>query len=160
VVLATGRTSELVAQRKLGNGERGTGNGLPEEAFVMMGDHVGHALRACARRGVRRVVLAGQFAKLLKIACGHEQTHVASSALDLEQLARWVALDPRTSHLVPLVRGANTAREVLERAGEGSLLAEFVCTRVAAFARGLAPEARVEVLLAGFHGEVLYSGEA
>ncbi len=65
----------------------GTGYDLKEEAFVMMGDHVGYALRASARKGVREVILAGQFAKLLKIACGHEQTHASSSDLDLQMLS-------------------------------------------------------------------------
>ncbi|HEY6008937.1 MAG TPA: cobalt-precorrin-5B (C(1))-methyltransferase [Geobacteraceae bacterium] len=150
VVLATGRSSELVAQKILG-----AGKGLQEEAFVMMGDHVGHALRACARRGVWRVVLAGQFGKFLKIACGHEQTHVSSSALDLETLAGWLEADPVLSSLAGTARSANTAREVLEGAGATGPLAELVCTRVTAFARRLAPAARVEVLLAGYHGDVL-----
>jgi cobalt-precorrin-5B (C1)-methyltransferase len=167
VVLSTGRTSELVAQRLLTlppapsrQGRGGCDDGLPEEAFVMMGDHVGYALRACARRGVGRVVLAGQFGKFLKIACGHEQTHVASSALDLETLAGWLEADPRTTPLAGAARRANTAREVLEQAQEKGALADIVCTRVEGFARRLAPGARVEVLLAGYQGEVLYFGLA
>jgi len=92
VVLSTGRTSEVVAQKHLGSGDWGAGidKALPDEAYVMMGDHFGHSLRACAFKGVRQVVVAGQFAKLLKIACGHEQTHVSSSELDLRMLAEWL----------------------------------------------------------------------
>ncbi len=151
VVLSTGRTSELVAQEYLRRGGE-----LPEEAFVMMGDHVGHALRACARRRVGRVVLAGQCGKFLKIACGHEQTHVASSALDLEELAGWLAADPRTADLAEAARTANTAREVLEQAREKDVLADIVCTRVLAFSREFLPTARIDVLLAGYQGEVLH----
>lgn len=153
VVLSTGRTSEVVAQKLLGGRE-----GLPEEAFVMMGDHVGHALRACARKGVRRAVLAGQFAKLLKIACGHEQTHVASAALDLETLAAWLEEAPLSSLAPSRVRGANTARQVLEESGHDPLLAALVCGRAGEFARALAPTVEVKVLLAGYGGEVLYFG--
>jgi cobalt-precorrin-5B (C1)-methyltransferase len=55
VALSTGRTSELAAQKHLASGKRGTAadRNLKEEAFVLMGDHVGHALRACAAKGDR-----------------------------------------------------------------------------------------------------------
>jgi cobalt-precorrin-5B (C1)-methyltransferase len=160
VVLSAGRTSELVAQRCLGTGDRGlgTGKGLKEEAFVMMGDHVGYALRACARKGVKRVVLAGQFAKLLKIACGHEQTHVSSSDLDLRTLAEWLLLEPCASNLVPLAERANTARQVLESSGNVPSLTRLVCGKALEFAKKVAPAMDTKVLLAGYGGEVLYFG--
>jgi cobalt-precorrin-5B (C1)-methyltransferase len=165
VVLSTGRTSELVAQkhlgtgdRKAGNGDRGPGTGktLPEEAFVMMGDHVGYALRACAGKGVRKVVIAGQFAKLLKIACGHEQTHVSSSELDLRELERWlVQADLRSPVPGPWSR-LNSARQVLEASDHDPSMIELVCHRAREFAKKLAPGLEINVLLAGYHGEVLY----
>lgn len=165
VTLSCGRTSELAAQKYLGAGEAGTGDwglgagyDLKEEAFVMMGEHVGYALRACARKGVREVILAGQFAKLLKIGCGHEQTHASSSDLDLQILAAWVALEPRTSHLAPLIANANTARQVLEASGNDEILVKLVCDRVCQYAKTLAPEIDIKVLLAGYGGEVLYFG--
>ena len=125
---------------------------------------MGHALRACAARGVRNVVVAGQFAKLLKIACGHEQTHVASSELDLRTLAEWLSLAPfrpdrvSAQRLVPLAKRANTAREVLESSGNDPALVGLVCGRVRAFAERLAPGCRVKVLLAGYDSKVLYFG--
>jgi len=149
VVLSTGRTSELVAQKVAT---------LPEEAFIMMGDHVGYALRASARKGVRHAILAGQFAKLLKIACGHEQTHVSSSELDLRMLAEWIAAAPGVSHLAPLVAGANTARQVLEESDHDPLLMELVCSRAREAARRLAPSLDIKVLLAGYDSTVLYFG--
>lgn len=158
VVLSTGRTSELVAQRQFGLGVPGSGPGtaLTEEAFVMMGDHVGHALRSCARKGVPRVVLAGQFAKLLKIACGHEQTHVTSSELDLRTLEEWLDHAGLRSLLPGPCSGFNTARQVLETSGNQPALVELVCSRAAASARQMAPTLSVTVLLAGYGGEVLY----
>jgi cobalt-precorrin-5B (C1)-methyltransferase len=165
-VLSAGRTSELVAQGYLGTGDRdpigpkgpGTGEDLEEEAFVMMGDHVGYALRACAKKGVKRVVLAGQFAKLLKIACGHEQTHVSSSDLDLRTLVGWLLLAPRASHLAPLAERANTARQVLESSGNDPSLTVLVCVKALEFAKIIAPALDIKVLLAGYGGEVLYFG--
>ena len=145
-VLSTGRTSEMVAQRHLG---------LAEESYIMMGDHVGYALRACAGKGVRNIVIAGQFAKILKIACGHEQTHVSSSELDLRTLADWVQLETGDAVLEGFINNANTAREVVEGSA-APLIGSLVCTRARQFAARLAPGARIKVLLAGYRGEVLY----
>jgi len=158
VVLSTGRTSELVAAKHPGLRAQGSGPGnkLPEESFVMMGDHVGYALRSCLRKGVQEVILAGQFAKLLKIACGHEQTHVSSSELDLQSLAKWCSLEERTAPLALLARQANTARQVLEEAAHDADLIELVCRRAAAAAKKMASGLEVRVLLAGYNGEVLY----
>jgi cobalt-precorrin-5B (C1)-methyltransferase len=170
VVLSTGRTSEMVAQVFLGDrtqvgrkesdpsGPKGVGERLPEESYIMMGDHVGYALRACAKKGVRDVIIAGQFAKLQKIACGHEQTHVVSSELDLRTLAGWLELKTQNSKLKTAVLRANTARQVLERSGNDPLLVGLVCDRVRKFAEKLAPGVVMKVLLAGYHGEMLYFG--
>lgn len=174
VVLSTGRSSELVAQRYLakqpplippcqgGNSTppltKGGRKGLAEEAFVMMGDHVGYALRACVRKGVKRVIIAAQFAKLLKIACGHEQTHAAAAELDLRTLAEWISLEPLTSHLAPLALRANSARQVLHDSADDPALIALVCGRAKEFALKLAPALVLTVLLAGYDGEVLYFG--
>ena len=163
VVLSTGRTSELAAMKQLsqpspikGEGEILNKGLLPEESFVMMGDHVGHALRACRAKGATAVVLAGQFAKLLKIACGHEQTHVSSSELDLRTLLDWLEPEEGNRELAALVRRANTAREVLEASGFAPLLVDLVCGRARESAQRLAPGISLKVLLAGYRGEVLY----
>ncbi len=149
VVLSTGRTSELAAQRYLS---------YQEEAYIMMGDHVGFAVRTCARKGVRSLVLAGQFAKILKIAGAHEQTHVSSSKLDLLMLAEWLDYSPHSLRLTPYVARAGTAREVLEASGKDPELIAMVCGKAAQFVRQLAPGIRINVLLAGYGGEVLYYG--
>ncbi len=160
VVLSTGRTSELVVQKHFGSVDLGSGigKGLPEEAYVMMGDHVGHSLRACAFKGVREVVVAGQFAKLLKIACGHEQTHVSSSELDLRMLAEWLQEAAPDSPVAMSALHANTARQVLEESEHDPLLVTLVCGRAKSFAQRVTEDVAVKVLLAGYAGEVLYFG--
>lgn len=180
LTLSSGRTSELVAQKYFSTKEpagyqppslppfqggsstppliRGGREGFPEESFIMMGDHVGYALRASASKGVKNVILAGQFAKLLKIACGHEQTNASSADLDLQMLAKWVSLEPRTSLLGTLIAKANTARQVLDASGNDPFLVKLVCDRVGQYAKTLAPEIKIKVLLAGYGGEVLYFG--
>ena len=176
LVLSTGRTSEQVAQRFFsGNGTKKALSAekeirdvlspsslalcpLPAESYIMMGDHAGYAVRACARKGVRNIVIAGQFAKLLKIARGHEQTHVSSSKLDLKELAAWLGNTSHVSRLTSHVLKANTAREVLEASGHDAELIAVVCSKVLEFARRMEPGLRINVLLAGYGGEVLYYG--
>ena len=131
---------------------------MPEEAFIMMGDHVGYSLRSCKARGVARVVLAGQFAKLLKIACGHQQTHVSSSILDLKELERWVAAEAATAGFAHLAGIANTARQVLEGSGNDPSLIGLVCNRAKESALRMAPGLLIEVILVGYDSEALYYG--
>lgn len=155
VILSTGRTSEIAAEAHFGLKEK-----FSEEAYVMMGDHVGYALKSCARKGVPRIVVAAQFAKLVKIACGHAQTHVTSAELDLEVLAGWLKDSRETAHLVPVALKANTARELLIESGYDRRLIEIVCARAAACVKAAVPEIGVAIFLAGYHGEVLYCGDA
>lgn len=143
VVLATGRSSEQVAQQQFE---------LAEEAFIMMGDHVGYALEACHRRGFPRIVLAAQFAKLVKFACGHPQTHVHSSQMDLQQLARWggrLGLDAAASKQIEC---ANTAREVFLSHPQAQLLVAEVAHRALEQMGGRAPGAQLEILLVDYAG--------
>jgi cobalt-precorrin-5B (C1)-methyltransferase len=167
VVLSTGRTSELAAQKALttpppfGHPPCGTGGGggVPEEAFIMMGDHVGYALEACHRKGIPRILLAAQFAKLVKIACGHPQTHVGSSRLDLFRLADWARVDGLDGRLTEEIECANTAREVYESLGGGHPLTGIVADRALARLRQWAPGASVAVLLVGYDGSMQRFGD-
>lgn len=151
VVLSTGRTSELAAQKVL-QGEGGYLK-LPEEAFIMMGDHVGYALAACHRRGFPRIVLAAQFAKLVKIACGHAQTHVSASRLELAQLAGWCRASGLDESLAKTIECANTAREVYLAAANADALATVVAARALKQLHCRAPGAAVAVLLVDYGGQ-------
>jgi cobalt-precorrin-5B (C1)-methyltransferase len=156
IILATGRSSELTAQKYLATGEHITPP--REEAFVMMGDHAGYALRSAAKKGIQEVILAGQFAKLVKIACGHEQTHVASSELDLQTLATWPEFGDLGASMSDSLAGANTARQLLEDSGCDPALIRMVCSRARQRAAAMATGVDIKVLLAGYGGEVLYFG--
>jgi cobalt-precorrin-5B (C1)-methyltransferase len=152
VVLSTGRTSELAAQRYFGDIGPETRDKLPEEAFIMMGDHVGYALEACHRRGFRQLVLAAQFAKLVKIACGHGQTHVSASLLELGQLAAWCRASGLDEALAKTIECANTAREVYLAGADPGALAAVVAARALAQMRIWAPGAALAVLLIDYDG--------
>lgn len=147
VVLSTGRSSEMTAQQHLPH--------LPEEACIMMGDHVAYTLRACSARGFTEPIIACQFAKLLKIACGHENTHAAASELDLAVLRGWA----ETAHLSPehldIISHANTAREIAVATGFDKALMKLVADRVRLAAAMHAPGIQVRPLLCGYDGTVV-----
>ena len=124
----------------------------------MMGDHFGYSLRSCAEKRVPQVVVAGQFAKMVKIACGHEQTHVTSSELDLGTVAKWLKESAELAHLGPLARSANTARHLLEASEFDARLIELVCSKAAKACALLAPQLDVRIFLAGYQGEKLFFG--
>ncbi len=147
VVLSTGRSSESAARDFLSR--------QPDEAFVMMGDHIGYCLEACVRKKVQRLSLAGQFAKLVKIACGHPQTHVRHSRLDLEQLQHWarqINLDPADISRLEL---AHTARDVFVSFGADSALIDKVADEALLQCRKLLPETEIQLLLVDYQGQVV-----
>ncbi|UFS71792.1 cobalt-precorrin-5B (C(1))-methyltransferase [Geomonas sp. RF6] len=152
-ILSTGRTSEMAAQRHLEQTLKPMA-----ESFIMMGDHFGYAVRSCAQKGMEGVVVAGQFAKLVKIGCGHEQTHVSASTMDLSTVAGWLAETAGLEHLAEVAARANTARHLLEESGNDQKLVALVCEKAAAQVKRLAPELSATVLMVGYHGEALFYG--
>ncbi|MDO9309820.1 MAG: cobalt-precorrin-5B (C(1))-methyltransferase CbiD [Deltaproteobacteria bacterium] len=148
VVLSTGRTSELAAQQHFPS--------LPEEACIMMGDHVAHALRACAQRGFMQPVIACQFAKLLKIACGHPNTHAAASQLDLAKLRRWTEQAGFPHRILSIITNANTAREIAITSAFDPGLMELVAGHALQASALHAPGISALPLLCGYDGAVIF----
>jgi cobalt-precorrin-5B (C1)-methyltransferase len=148
-LLAHGRSSEAAARKVL--------PALAPEAFVLMGDHVGHALQAAAGRGLD-LALAGQFAKFCKVAAGFFETHAKDSTLDLGVLSTLLAERGFGAEESRGALAANTAREVFERLREGgdrglfAALAERVAERAS---RRIGARVAVEALLFGYRGELL-----
>lgn len=150
VVLSTGRSSEIAAQRHLPH--------LPEEACIMMGDHVAYALQACAARGFMAPVIACQFAKLLKIACGHANTHAAASELDLAVLQGWAEGAQLPPETLAFITAANTAREIAVATGFDPTLMKLVADRAGQAAAVHVPGIMVRPLLCGYDGTVVDRG--
>ncbi len=144
VVASTGRSSEAIAERHLA---------WAEEAFILMGDHVGHLAAACARHGVRELIVAAQFAKLVKIACGHPQTHAAVADLDLATLCGWGRAAGLDAALIKRLELAHTARELYQQLGPRHPFIALVAARAIACLQEWAPGVRCGVLLAGYAGE-------
>jgi cobalt-precorrin-5B (C1)-methyltransferase len=172
VVLSTGRTSEMAAQKLFNNpgsvintdnlfsATRNTNiEALPEEAFVMMGDHVAYALKACHLRGFRQPVLACQFAKLLKIACGHENTHAAASQLDLDTLLAWGQEEGLSDLTLSTISTANTAREIAIACSFDQQMLNLIFKHARTAAARHTPGMNPHFLVADYSGTCVFYGD-
>ena len=147
VVLSTGRSSEMAAQQHL--------LCFQEEAYIMMGDHVAYAVRACAARGLIEPIIACQFAKLLKIACGYENTHAAASELDLSLLRGWAEAAQVAPEHLAIISSANTAREIAVATNFDAVLMDLVVARARQATAVHAPGIQVHPMLCGYNGNVV-----
>jgi cobalt-precorrin-5B (C1)-methyltransferase len=118
---ATGAVSEE-AVTKLYN--------LPDIALIDMGDFVGGMLKYLKFHPVRRVTIAGGFAKLSKLAAGRLDLHSKRGAVDLPLIAEWMRDLGAANSVVEAARGANTAQEILMLADSSGIpLAARVAAR-------------------------------
>ncbi len=147
VVFSTGRSSEKVMEKALD---------LPEAAFIIVGDHMGYAMkdtRASGRKPLERITIAAQFGKMSKLASGHFDTHCEDSSVEFGFLA---SLCP-SEEIASQVRGANTARQVfflLKDAKLDAVLKE-VCRMVRSNAQKIARQGiDVKVCLVGYDDNV------
>jgi cobalt-precorrin-5B (C1)-methyltransferase len=155
VILSTGRTSELAAQKRLSAPCAPTqANAVPEEAYIMMGDHVAYALRAAIQRNFMRPLIACQFAKLLKIACGHENTHAAASELDLSKLLEWARSAGLSAEITTVIAKSNTAREVVTTCNFAEELVDLVKQHALQAAKQHAPGLDPIFIVADYKGEL------
>jgi cobalt-precorrin-5B (C1)-methyltransferase len=140
VVGATGDLSEKAARARLG---------LPEEAYLDMGDFVGGLCKYLKRHPVERVTIAGGFAKMAKLGQGAMDLHSARGTVDLGALA---ALLPEALRAQALA--ANTANEVLGLGGPA--LADAVARRARDAAQAIvAGGGQVDVLVVDRGGNIV-----
>jgi cobalt-precorrin-5B (C1)-methyltransferase len=180
VVLSTGRTSEMAVQehfRVKGQGSRNNKKHsgselplfaiplplapcsltLPEEAYIMMGDHIAYTLRACLQRGFRHPIVSCQFAKLLKIACGHENTHAAASELDITRLLEWARSGGLPETILEIISNANTAREIALACSFSNDLIELVIRHATSAAGIHAPGISPQFMIADYSGNCVFT---
>jgi cobalt-precorrin-5B (C1)-methyltransferase len=179
VVLSTGRTSELAVQSFLKSTDIGTRQtaslfdspqpsvprptvpstvtvALPDEVYIMMGDHIAYALQACQHRGFNQPIIACQFAKLLKIACGHENTHAAASELDLSHLLEWALDSGLPQSILDSISSANTAREIAITCSFDPALLELVFQHARIAVRKHADKVSAHFLVADYSGNCIF----
>jgi cobalt-precorrin-5B (C1)-methyltransferase len=104
---ATGATSEAAVTQL---------HGLPEPALIDMGDFIGGMLKYLRSHPVKRVTVAGGFAKMTKLGQGLLDVHSKRGAVDFHWLAEQVELLTDNPELVQRIRDANTASEVVDLA--------------------------------------------
>jgi cobalt-precorrin-5B (C1)-methyltransferase len=109
---ATGSTSEAAVQRL---------HGLPEVALIDMGDFAGGMLKYLRKHPVRRVTVAGGFAKMTKLGQGLLDLHSGRGSVDLGWLAARVGEAGGDSALQAAVESANGANDALRLAREAGL---------------------------------------
>ncbi len=132
-VFTPGRFSSSAALKILGN--------LPEECFIEIGDFVSYSMRKAAGCGMKKVILAGQFGKIVKVSLGIRNTNAKYHPLSVEGLSELVTrvlkgsrgIGKRTetgvtaglvNSLAEKIRGSNTSREVfghIESLGRGGV---------------------------------------
>lgn len=117
----TGSTTEGAVQQRYG---------LPDFAFIDMGDFAGAVLKYLRQHPIRRLTLAGGFGKLCKLADGFLDLHSGRSQVNLETLARWAGERGADDLTQRLIKGANTASEALTIARQQKVpLAEAVAAK-------------------------------
>ena len=151
VVLSTGRTSEKAHQKAIT---------LPEDCYAMMGDHTEFSLKAARDHGFRKVHLAAQWAKMIKIAMGTPQTHVQHGALEAEAARDFLVelgLD------ISRDRMFNTTREIYDfvnsalRTPHSALVS--VCGAAKRYAESVTGGIPVIMHLVSYEGEIIASSE-
>ena len=162
IIFSTGRSSEKVAEKELK---------LPEEAFILVGDHMGFALTEArckiqdtslplqaVSRGCRKITIVGQFGKFSKLAAGHFETHCSDSSVELEFLASFAKDAGAKRDVIESIRNANTARQVFFILKEENLESVFrmVCESVRDNARKMVDSTvKIACILVGYNEEVV-----
>ena len=148
-VLTTGGRSEDFARRVVD---------LPDHCFIQMGDFSGYAVGQCQKKGLRRAYVAGFVGKLAKMAAGVSQTHVKGSKVDTGMLAEVAVKCGAGPEAAGRIRGANTARHVMEMVAEDDSIRGFfdrICGMVLDNMAARAPDVDMDVILFDFGGSVL-----
>lgn len=149
LVFTTGGQSEKWAMKLLS---------LPQEAFIQMGDFVGHALRESARRGIEKVTIVGFPGKLSKIAMGKMQTHAAGSDVDIRFLADVAVACGAGKEVEAKLRSATTARHFMDLVLQEKVERVFdaLCEKVCAQCRtSLKTPLAIETIMTDFEGRVI-----
>jgi cobalt-precorrin-5B (C1)-methyltransferase len=137
--------------------------GLPQEAFIQMGDYVRFAMKVAAHMGFFKITAGAFFGKALKIAQGFGHTHASRGLADLKELGRWTLSLTGDAALAQAVAGANTARQALEiltGAGAGGVVAQVGNRMLAALQDYAGPGPGLCVVIFDFDGSPLWRGES
>ena len=115
-VYTPGRFSEKTAMKILKD--------MPKESFIEIGDYVSYSIRKAAGSGIKRVIFAGQFGKIVKISQGARNTNAKYGNLDLKYLGALVKAvlkehidiipENEVNDLYEKIINSNTSRQVYD----------------------------------------------
>ena len=154
IVLSTGRRSEKYAQREWW---------LPEESFILAGDHIGYSLKNIARKGFSKVIIWGMIGKMSKLAAGNLYTNVSDSSVDIELMTDVARECNLPEHVIGILGRSVTANHFRKL-----LPAEYVnvfCDRLSLVAAGkcsaaIAGKVMVECITTDPEGTILGRSDA
>jgi len=149
VVLTTGGRSEDFSRKIID---------LPDHCFVQMGDFSGYTIQLCAKKGIKKVHVAGFIGKLTKMGMGVKQTHVKGSKVDMDFLADLAKDCKAPQEVINAIKKANTARHVFEIINEKSIHGFFdqVCLKVhEQLSKHSENKSEIEVIMFDFDGNVI-----
>lgn len=131
---------------------------LPETAYIDMGDFVGGMLKYLRRHPVKKISIAGGFAKFTKLANGDMDLHSSRSQVDMAFLAEILTGLGASTDTIAYIQNANTALDVLTRGDSENLpLADAIAVRAHAQVleqlRGA--DTNVEILISDRKGNVI-----
>lgn len=149
VLGATGSTSEKAAQQLYN---------LPDQALLDMGDFAGGLLKYLRQHPVKRLTIAGGFAKMSKLAQGALDLHSSRSQIDNSFMKSIFYDDILTSNMIDRIQNANTALEILEISKEigfdiATPIAELALKTAQATLRGA--DVSVDIIITDRKGEIL-----
>jgi Cobalamin biosynthesis protein CbiD len=97
---------------------------MPKESFIEIGDYVSYSIRKAAGSGIKRVIFAGQFGKIVKISQGARNTNAKYGNLDLKYLGALVKAvlkehidiipENEVNDLYEKIINSNTSRQVYD----------------------------------------------
>ncbi len=152
VVFCTGGRTRAGARDRLG--------GLPETAFVNMGDFIAESLSLACRAGMREILVACMPGKLCKYASGLGNTHAHRAGQDmtplLEEATRAL---PEERELHRAIGRSASIREALLSMSEGTkalLLRRLAGTALERLSRRCFGNPQLRLLLFDFEGRFLF----
>jgi len=137
----TGAVTEAAVKKRYG--------GLPDIAFIDMGDFAGGVLKYLRHHPLPALTLAGGFGKISKLANGSLDLHSGRSQVNLDFLAEGARMLGADAMLAARIKAANTAMEALDLARMGGVaLGDWVATRARIVAvREAGDAADIEILI-------------
>ncbi len=155
IVVSAGRTSEKAHMKKFQ---------LPEEVYVLIGDHLEYSLKEAVAHRFKKIHLCAQWAKMVKIAMATPQTHVKFGAIDIKKAVDF--LQNLSLELRVKSYEFNTAREIFDWmlsnrnvGARRALPLQKVCNAAKKYAEGITGETPVVTYLVSYEGEIIAASE-